>query len=171
MIWTSSYIQVWEYNLIRMMTGSFLLILLGTQFQQICCFMPGHLPLRTSYIEKAFGSKGPKWGCCPCGGGGVGVAGEVVFYNIDTAMMFWNSQRTKDYAITCSTSRVIYSATCLCDFIYVGLTSRVFQRRTQESMQSERRMIYSVLNQSQDILNWHITVTLQSYELEALIVS
>lgn len=79
-------------------------------------------------IERAFGSKGPKWGSHgqPCGD-------CVACCNVDTACHFWKSQHTRQFKIThpitCSTSGVIYFATCPRGLIYVGLSSRQLAQR------------------------------------------
>lgn len=70
-------------------------------------------------FEKAFGSKG----CVACG-------------NVETGNNFWNSQHTSEYKIThhitCSTSGVIYFATCPCGLIYIGMTTRQLRRSVRE---------------------------------------
>lgn len=76
--------------------------------------------------DQAFGSKGPKWGCKPCGT-------CVACPNVEVTNKFWNSGLTKEYkithTITCNTKNVVYFAVCPCNLIYVGLTTREFKRR------------------------------------------
>ncbi|XP_044138571.1 uncharacterized protein LOC122929140 [Bufo gargarizans] len=76
-----------------------------------------------------FGSKGPKWGCRPCGN-------CVACANILTTTSFTDSAGQKIYqithTITCSTTGVVYVANCPCGLLYVGLTSRELRRRTRE---------------------------------------
>lgn len=56
--------------------------------------------------------------------------------NLDTATEFSDSSGQKAYSIThtisCSTSGVVYHATCPCGLIYGGLTSRELRRRIRE---------------------------------------
>ncbi|XP_056425863.1 uncharacterized protein LOC130367467 [Hyla sarda] len=78
---------------------------------------------------KLFGSKGPQWGCKPCGS-------CVACPNILLSNSFLDSSGIKEYkithAITCSTVGVIYYATCPCNLVYIGLTSRELKRRVRE---------------------------------------
>lgn len=79
-----------------------------------------------------FGTKGPKWGCFPCGK-------CVACPNIIRATHFENSDGTNTYTITqhitCQTKMVVYYATCPCTKIYVGLTTRELKVRVPEHVQ------------------------------------
>lgn len=78
---------------------------------------------------RIFGTKGPKWGCSPCGR-------CVACPNIERATDFYDSVGKSKYiitqSITCNTKAVIYYATCPCPKIYVGLTSRELKVRVRE---------------------------------------
>ncbi|XP_056414279.1 uncharacterized protein LOC130356583 isoform X2 [Hyla sarda] len=78
--------------------------------------------------NRLFGSKGPKWGCKPCGG-------CVPCPNTETAKDFWDSSQQKKYLITypitCNTVGVVYFATCPCNLIYIGLTCRELRHRVR----------------------------------------
>lgn len=104
-------------------------------------------------IERAFGSKDPRWGCCPCGN-------CVACCNMDTAYTFWNSQQTREFKIThhitCNMTGVIYFALCPCGLIYVGLTTRQFRRRIREHVLG----ITATQNESVILICWspsHVT--------------
>ncbi|CAJ0966661.1 unnamed protein product [Ranitomeya imitator] len=79
--------------------------------------------------EKAFGSKGPKWGFFPCND-------CIACPNMSRASEFLSSDGTQTYRITqhitCNSVGVIYYATCPCRKIYVGLTSRPLKIRVRE---------------------------------------
>lgn len=72
-------------------------------------------------VNNLFGSKGPKAGCFPCGT-------CVAYPNIERTTKCMDSQGAKTYDIrshiTCNTAGVIYCATCPCNLMYIGLTSR-----------------------------------------------
>lgn len=72
------------------------------------------------------GSRGPRWGCKPCGD-------CVACLNIELTNIFWDSNKTREYRITHTitfvTKFVVYFAVCPCGLIYVGLTSRELHRR------------------------------------------
>ncbi|XP_056417128.1 uncharacterized protein LOC130358228 isoform X1 [Hyla sarda] len=76
--------------------------------------------------ERAFGGKGPKWGCKTCGR-------CVACTNIESTNVFFDSQG-KEYkithTITCNTIGIIYHGTC--GLIYIGLTTRELRRRVRE---------------------------------------
>ncbi|XP_077125567.1 uncharacterized protein LOC143782231 isoform X2 [Ranitomeya variabilis] len=80
-------------------------------------------------IEKAFGSRGQKWGCFPC-------KNCIACPNIDHASTFTSSDGKKTFTITqhitCNTTGVIYYAQCPCPKVYVGLTSRALKIRVRE---------------------------------------
>ncbi|XP_073508936.1 uncharacterized protein [Phyllobates terribilis] len=76
-----------------------------------------------------FDSKGPQWGCRPCGG-------CVACPNIESTKTFTNADNSRTFKIThtvtCNTVGVIYSARCPCNKIYIGMTTRELCRRTRE---------------------------------------
>ncbi|XP_073513933.1 uncharacterized protein [Phyllobates terribilis] len=80
-------------------------------------------------VKRMFGSKGPSWGCRPCGS-------CVACPNIDTTKVFSDSSNTKEFkivhTITCTTVGIIYCARCPCNKLYVGLTTRQLRRRVRE---------------------------------------
>ncbi|CAJ0948394.1 unnamed protein product [Ranitomeya imitator] len=79
--------------------------------------------------KNIFESKGPPWGCKPCGS-------CIACPNIETTKTFSNSSNSKNYKIThsisCKTFGVIYSARCPCNKLYIGLTSHELRRRVRE---------------------------------------
>ncbi|CAJ0952190.1 unnamed protein product [Ranitomeya imitator] len=79
--------------------------------------------------NKAFGSKGPKWGFFPCND-------CIACPNMQKASGFESSDGTKNFTITqhitCNSIGVIYYAKCPCGKIYVGLTSRPLRLRVRE---------------------------------------
>ncbi|XP_056425695.1 uncharacterized protein LOC130367312 [Hyla sarda] len=84
---------------------------------------------------KKFGSKGPKWGCIPCGR-------CIACPNIVRTDNFTDSSGKTTFKITqhitCSTRAVVYYATCPCQKIYVGLTTRELKVRVREHMRDIR---------------------------------
>ncbi|XP_075707682.1 uncharacterized protein LOC142742114 isoform X2 [Rhinoderma darwinii] len=90
-------------------------------------------PTKTKY---PFGTKGPKWGCKPCGQ-------CVACPNVDKATTFTDASGSKTFnithSITCTTKAVVYYAVCPCPKIYVGLTSRELKVRVREHMADIKR--------------------------------
>lgn len=84
----------------------------------------------------AFGSKGAKWGCYQCGD-------CVACPNIQRATTFHSSDGAKEFKIVqrinCNSDFVVYYATCPCNYIYVGLTSRKLKIRVREHMHDIER--------------------------------
>ncbi|CAJ0960814.1 unnamed protein product [Ranitomeya imitator] len=89
--------------------------------------------VHSHYVNKKndnpFGSRGPKWGCRPCGS-------CVACPNVERCTVFSSADGNKTYnilhPITCTTTAVIYCASCPCELKYVGLTSRELRRRVRE---------------------------------------
>ncbi|CAJ0938430.1 unnamed protein product [Ranitomeya imitator] len=79
--------------------------------------------------EKAFSSKGPKWGFYPCGN-------CIACPNMVRATAFksWDGRTTFSITqhITCDTIGVVYYISCPCSKIYVGLTLRPLKTRIRE---------------------------------------
>ncbi|XP_073516652.1 uncharacterized protein [Phyllobates terribilis] len=88
-----------------------------------------HSNLNSKKKTYIFGSKGPSWGCRPCGS-------CVACPNTCSEKTFTNADKSREYtithAITCTTIGVIYSARCPCDKIYIGMTTRELRKRTRE---------------------------------------
>ncbi|XP_073408530.1 uncharacterized protein [Dendrobates tinctorius] len=82
-----------------------------------------------------FGSTGPTRGCFPCGH-------CVACPNVLRCSSFQSSDGEKDFHIkqhiSCSSTNVIYYATCGCPLIYVGLTSRELRVRVREHVRDIR---------------------------------
>ncbi|XP_069815789.1 uncharacterized protein [Dendropsophus ebraccatus] len=87
-------------------------------------------------VQNIFGTKGPKWGCYPCGT-------CVACPNMERAVDFRSSDGSQLFKITqhitCNTVGVIYYATCPCNLIYVGLTTRKLKIRVREHIHDIRR--------------------------------
>ncbi|XP_075711138.1 uncharacterized protein LOC142747908 [Rhinoderma darwinii] len=78
---------------------------------------------------RVFGTKGPKWGCKPCGD-------CISCPNIERIGNFTDSSGKQDFKIcwpiSCGTKGVIYYALCPCPKIYVGMTTRELRLRVRE---------------------------------------
>ncbi|XP_056408622.1 uncharacterized protein LOC130313384 isoform X3 [Hyla sarda] len=88
--------------------------------------------VRSHYIANTpnlFGSKGPRVGCYPCGS-------CRACTNIQRATDFLSADGSRRYQIrqyiSCTSTFVIYYATCGCSKIYIRLTSRELRIRTRE---------------------------------------
>lgn len=83
--------------------------------------------------QTIWGVPRPKWGCRPCGS-------CIACPNVIETDEFWDSSKEKKFKIThtinCGTIGVVYFATCPCDLIYIGLTSRELKKRVREHVLS-----------------------------------
>lgn len=95
-----------------------------------------HSYYRGTTFSNAFGTKGAKWGCYQCGN-------CVACPSIQRATHFHSSDGEREFKITqridCNSEFVVYYATCPCNYIYVGLTSRKLKVRVREHIHDIER--------------------------------
>ncbi|XP_069605745.1 uncharacterized protein [Ranitomeya imitator] len=88
--------------------------------------------VRSHYVPATtgiFGSGPQRWGCYPCGS--CKACQNVIRATNFSAAGGGREFRIMSY-ISCSTTHVVYYATCACNLIYIGLTSRELRVRVRE---------------------------------------